>query len=107
MTTKFRSLGALGGAAAVLALAAAIGSAEAADPASCKEVNFADVGWTDITATTAATSVVLEGLGYAPEADVLSVPVTYASLKNGDHDVFPGHWKLGRAACRAGVCQCE
>ncbi len=66
--------------------------AQAADPAACKEVNFADVGWTDITATTAATSVVLEGLGYAPEAEVLSVPVTYASLKNGDIDVFLGNW---------------
>src|SRR3546814_17587488 len=79
------------GAAAAFALVASFG-AQAADPASCKEVNFADVGWTDITATTAATSVVLEGLGYAPEAAVLSVPVTYASLKNGDIDVFLGNW---------------
>jgi glycine betaine/proline transport system substrate-binding protein len=55
-------------------------------------VRFSDVGWTDITATTAATSVVLEGLGYAPQAEVLSVPVTYASLKNGDIDVFLGNW---------------
>ena len=31
---------------------------------SCKNVRFSDVGWTDITATTALTSVVLEGLGY-------------------------------------------
>jgi glycine betaine/proline transport system substrate-binding protein len=35
---------------------------------------------------------VLEGLGYEPEAEVLSVPVTYASLKNGDIDVFLGNW---------------
>ena len=35
----------------------------AADPASCKVVNLSDVGWTDITATTAVTSVVLQGLG--------------------------------------------
>src|SRR5690606_27482224 len=75
-----------------LAFAAAIGAAQAADPAACKEVTFVDVGWTDITATTAATSVVLEGLGYEPEAEVLSVPVTYASLKNGDIDVFLGNW---------------
>jgi glycine betaine/proline transport system substrate-binding protein len=96
MTSKFRSLGVLGGAVSALAFAAATGGAAstawAADPASCEEVNFADVGWTDITATTAATSVVLEGLGYEPEAEVLSVPVTYASLKNGDIDVFLGNW---------------
>ncbi len=68
------------------------GTAIAAEPASCKTVRFSDVGWTDITATTALTSVVLEGLGYAPKADILSVPVTYQSLKNGDIDVFLGNW---------------
>ncbi len=70
----------------------AAGATFAADPDSCKEVRFSDVGWTDITATTAATSVVLEGLGYAPSATVLSVPVTYTSLKNNDIDVFLGNW---------------
>ncbi len=64
----------------------------AAEPESCKAVRFSDVGWTDITATTAAASVVLEGLGYEPSATVLSVPVTYTSLKNGDIDVFLGNW---------------
>ena len=83
--------GALFGAAIALAVTAA-GGAQAADPASCKLVRLADVGWTDITATTAATSVVLEGLGYQPKAEVLAVPVTYASLKNGDIDVFLGNW---------------
>ena len=68
------------------------GSAMAAAPESCKTVRFSDVGWTDITATTATTSVVLEGLGYTPTTDLLSVPVTYTSLKNGDIDVFLGNW---------------
>jgi len=67
-------------------------AANAAEPASCKTVRFSDVGWTDITATTAATSVVLKGLSYKPKAQVLSVPVTYASLKNKDIDVFLGNW---------------
>jgi len=67
-------------------------SAAAADPASCKNVRFSDVGWTDITATTAATSVVLGALGYKPSTQILSVPVTYASLKNKDIDVFLGNW---------------
>jgi glycine betaine/proline transport system substrate-binding protein len=92
MQSTFRRSHAIGGAVVALALVAAMGAAQAADPAACKNVRFSDVGWTDITATTAATSVVLEGLGYAPQAEVLSVPVTYASLKNGDIDVFLGNW---------------
>jgi glycine betaine/proline transport system substrate-binding protein len=75
--------------AAALAIPAA---ASAADPPSCQTVRFADVGWTDITATTALTSRILEGLGYRPTNQVLSVPVTYASLKNKDIDVFLGNW---------------
>jgi glycine betaine/proline transport system substrate-binding protein len=66
--------------------------AAAAEPDSCKTVRFSDVGWTDITATTALASVVLDGLGYETTADILSVPVTYQSLKNGDIDVFLGNW---------------
>ena len=76
--------------AAVVAGAAL--AAQAADPESCKAVRFADVGWTDITATTAMTSRILEGLGYEPKIQVLSVPVTYTSLKNKDIDVFLGNW---------------
>lgn len=68
------------------------GGALAADPESCQTVRFSDVGWTDITATTATATVVLEGLGYTPRTQVLAVPVTYASLSNGDIDVFLGNW---------------
>ena len=64
----------------------------AAEPDSCKNVRFSDVGWTDITSTTALTSVVLEGLGYTPKVTILSVPVTFASLKNNDIDIFLGLW---------------
>jgi len=70
----------------------AAGNAFAADPDSCKSVRFSDVGWTDITATTALTSTVLDAMGYEPSAQILSVPVTYTSLKNGDIDVFLGNW---------------
>ncbi|SES73944.1 choline ABC transporter substrate-binding protein [Oceanicella actignis] len=73
------------------ALAAAMMAAPAAQ-AACEKVTFADVGWTDITATTAATQVVLEALGYDVDVKVLSVPVTYASMKKGDVDVFLGNW---------------
>ncbi|EMD1174682.1 choline ABC transporter substrate-binding protein [Vibrio harveyi] len=58
----------------------------------CKTVRFADVGWTDITATTAVTSELLKGLGYKTKTDLLSVPVTYSSMANGDIDVFLGNW---------------
>ena len=76
-----------------LGLATAMSSgALAADADSCKEVTFSDVGWTDITATTATASVVLDALGYEPSTRILSVPVTYASLKSGDIDVFLGNW---------------
>lgn len=64
----------------------------AADDASCKAVRFADVGWTDITATTAVASTLLTGLGYEPDVKLLSVPVTYTSLANNDIDVFLGNW---------------
>ena len=60
--------------------------------ANCDSITFSDVGWTDITATTAATSVVLEALGYQTETRILSVPVTYISLAQGDIDVFLGNW---------------
>lgn len=59
---------------------------------SCDKVTFSDVGWTDITATTAATTLVLEALGYETEIKVLSVPVTYTGLAEGDIDVFLGNW---------------
>lgn len=75
----------------ILAICAA--SAAAADGhANCSAVTFSDVGWTDITATTAATTVVLEALGYETDIKVLSVPVTYTSLAEGDIDVFLGNW---------------
>jgi len=58
----------------------------------CSTVRFSDVGWTDITATTAITSEVLQGLGYKTKTQLLSVPVTYSSLANGDIDIFLGNW---------------
>jgi len=80
----------LAGAVSVVALTA--GQAAAAEPESCATVRFSDVGWTDITATTATISTVLKGLGYQTDIKVLSVPVTYTSLKNKDIDVFLGNW---------------
>ncbi len=77
--------------ASALVAASAV-AAQAADPESCKTVRFSDVGWTDITATTSVASTILKGLGYEPKVELLSVPVTYQSLKNKDIDVFLGNW---------------
>jgi glycine betaine/proline transport system substrate-binding protein len=68
------------------------GAAQAADPASCRAVRFGDVGWTDIAATTAAASTVLEGLGYKPTTNVSSVPIVFLGLKTKSLDVFLGNW---------------
>lgn len=73
-------------------ITAAMMVAAGAAHAACDEVSFADVGWTDITATTAATTTVLDALGYETDVKVLSVPVTYTSMANGDIDVFLGNW---------------
>ena len=66
--------------------------AAAADPESCKTVRFSDVGWTDITATTAVDLARAGGPRLQADGQVLSVPVTYASMKNKDIDVFLGNW---------------
>ncbi|TNE85311.1 MAG: choline ABC transporter permease subunit [Deltaproteobacteria bacterium] len=77
---------------AAATLCAAPAAAQESDPASCGAVRFADIGWTDVTATTGVASHLLRELGYEPETTMLSVPVTYASMQNGDIDVFLGNW---------------
>jgi glycine betaine/proline transport system substrate-binding protein len=67
-------------------------SAIAAEPAACRDVRFADVGWSDIAATTGLASTVLEGLGYKPTKTIASVPITFAGVKSKQIDVFLGNW---------------
>ena len=76
----------------LMASAVAFAFAGTAYAEGCDKVIFSDVGWTDITATTAATTTVLEALGYKTETKLLSVPVTYTALAEGDVDVFLGNW---------------
>lgn len=77
----------------LVALCAAPLLAQAAEPEQCRTVRFSDVGWTDITVTTAVTSTVLQALGYKTRTTMISVPVTYKSLAAGkDLDVFLGNW---------------
>jgi glycine betaine/proline transport system substrate-binding protein len=87
----------LGRALLLLLLLAGASSALAASPTqldgnACRTVRLSDVGWTDVTATTALFAVLLERLGYQPQITVLAVPVTFASMKNKDIDVFLGNW---------------
>lgn len=89
---KASTLRCLALAAATSAIAMTSGAAFANEPDSCRSVRFSDVGWTDITATTATATVILKELGYAPDVKLLSVPVTYTSLSNNDIDVFLGNW---------------
>ncbi|SFJ43722.1 choline ABC transporter substrate-binding protein [Jannaschia pohangensis] len=77
-------------AASILALTA--GAAFADGHAACQEVVLADVGWTDITATTAVATTLLGALGYETDVKVLSVPITYTSMAEGDIDIFLGNW---------------
>ncbi|MDO5659064.1 MAG: choline ABC transporter substrate-binding protein [Paracoccus sp. (in: a-proteobacteria)] len=75
-----------------LTLAATLPAFAADEPQACGKVVFSDVGWTDITATTALTTTVLEALGYETEIKVLALPVTFAALASADVDVFLGLW---------------
>jgi glycine betaine/proline transport system substrate-binding protein len=76
----------------LLAGTATLALASGALAGGCDKVTFSDVGWTDITATTAVASTVLEALGYDTDIKVLSVPVTYQALAGGDIDIFLGNW---------------
>lgn len=77
---------------ALAAAAMVTTSAYAADPAACRNVRFADVGWTDIAATTGLASAVFQGLGYNPTKTIASVPITFAGIKSKQIDVFLGYW---------------
>lgn len=76
----------------LLAGTATLALASGAVAAGCDKVTFSDVGWTDITSTTAVATTVLQALGYETDVKVLSVPVTYSALASGDVDVFLGNW---------------
>ncbi len=93
-------------AASVLALSVCVRAAGAQpldglDGPECRTVRLSDIGWTDVTSTTALLSVLLRDLGYLPQVTVLSVPVTYASMKNKDIDIFLGNWMPSMRADRS------
>ncbi len=87
-------------AAAAGLLFALVTGAGAAEPAACKVVRMADIGWADVTATTALTGVLLKDLGYQPKLTVLSIAGTYQALHNKEIDAFLGNWMPAMEADR-------
>lgn len=67
-------------------------SATSNEADACATVRFADVGWSDITLTTATTRIVLDALGYHTNVKRLSVQQTYQGLSENQLDVFLGNW---------------
>jgi glycine betaine/proline transport system substrate-binding protein len=75
-----------------------VGSAFAQESDRCRTVHYSDPGWTDISSTNALLETVLEGLGYEPDIDTLSVPITFQSLSTGQLDIFLGNWMPAQTA---------
>lgn len=59
---------------------------------SCSPVKMADPGWSDIAATNAVATVLLNGMGYQTKVDSLAVPIAYGGLRDNQVDVFLGNW---------------
>lgn len=76
----------------VAGMALLSGQVALAEDASCKKVRLAEVGWSDIAATTGMASVVFEGLGYKPVVTMASIPIVLAGVKKKQIDVFLGYW---------------
>jgi glycine betaine/proline transport system substrate-binding protein len=60
-----------GACVAALALADAPAATAPVDAAACQIVRLSDIGWTDVTSTTAIFSALLRHLGYRPQTPVL------------------------------------
>jgi glycine betaine/proline transport system substrate-binding protein len=58
----------------------------------CDKITMADVGWTDNMAQNGIATVILEALGYEAESVLLSLPITYSSVADGQVDIFLDQW---------------
>lgn len=58
----------------------------------CELVRLSDVGWTDITMTTAVARLIPGELAYRTQIPRLSLPDTHRGLSEGRLDVFLGNW---------------
>ncbi|MEA2060659.1 MAG: ABC transporter substrate-binding protein [Thermodesulfobacteriota bacterium] len=57
-----------------------------------KEVRFASVAWTGVTAKTELGVKILESLGYKASNTMVSVPIVYKALETNEADIFLGNW---------------
>ena len=77
----------------LMASAVAFAFAGTAYAEGCDKVIFSDVGWTDITATTATASVLLKALGYeSAECVVVSLDATRERALNIAMNKISGEW---------------
>lgn len=72
---------------------AMIRPAFAGDPAQCRKVIFADIGWNEVTVATALATNILQGLNYQTEVNPLTPAATYPALASDKVDVFLGGWE--------------
>ena len=56
------------------------------------KVRFASVSWTGVTVKTELAKNILNSLGYDASSVILSVPIVYQAMENGDADIFLGNW---------------
>ncbi|MBS7664315.1 choline ABC transporter substrate-binding protein [Pseudomonas lalucatii] len=65
----------------------------AAEDASCQKARIGLVGWTDVVATTAVASTLLEGLGYQTTQTQASQQIIFSGIGKKQVDFFLGYWK--------------
>lgn len=82
----------LGIAAAMTSVMMGVGIAHATDPASCKTIRTANIGWTDNKVQNAVFSQLAEGLGYDMKVNLYSLQVMYAGMTNNKIDIFLDNW---------------
>lgn len=82
----------LGLAIAIASIAIGSGAARAAEPAACKTIRLANIGWTDNEIQNAVFSKLAENLGYKVDTNLYSEEVMYAGLKDKKIDVFLDDW---------------
>lgn len=78
--------------AAAQSTATSSSQAAVREQSQCRTIRLSNIGWADVTSTTAVFSDIVQALGYHPKVTMLSVPVTYESMKRGNIDVFLGNW---------------
>jgi glycine betaine/proline transport system substrate-binding protein len=78
--------------AGFLAFSLMLTAAHAQDAQTCKQLRFADIGWTDLTVTNALATAMLRPLGYTTSPVRVSVPISFVGLQKKQVDESLGYW---------------